>query len=90
MSGVTAEQIEAALRTAITPLQALQVLNESHLHAGHVGAGEGSHWRVRITSERMAGLNRLARHRLVYDALRDVIPQGVHALAIEAKSPTET
>jgi BolA protein len=89
MSGVTAEQIEQALRAAIAPLQALDVLNESHLHAGHAGAGEGSHWRVRITSERMAGLNRVARHRLVYDALREVIPQGVHALAIEAQSPSE-
>ena len=89
MSGVTAEQIEQALREAISPLQALEVLNESHLHAGHAGAGEGSHWRVRITSERMAGLSRVARHRLVYDALRMVIPQGVHALAIEARSPAE-
>jgi BolA family transcriptional regulator, general stress-responsive regulator len=89
MNGVTAEQIEAALRAAIAPLQALDVINESHLHAGHAGAGEGSHWRVRITSERMAGLSRVARHRLVYDALRDVIPQGVHALAIEAQSPAE-
>ena len=89
MSGVTAEQIEQALREAIIPLQALEVLNESHLHAGHAGAGEGSHWRVRITSARMAGLSRVARHRLVYDALRVVIPQGVHALAIEARSPAE-
>jgi BolA family transcriptional regulator, general stress-responsive regulator len=89
MNGVTAEQIEAALRAAIAPLQTLEVLNESHLHAGHAGAGEGSHWRVRIRSERMAGLSRVARHRLVYDALRDVIPQGVHALAIEAQSPAE-
>ena len=89
MSGVTADQIEVALRAAIVPLQALEVLNESHLHAGHTGAGEGSHWRVRITSERMAGLSRVARHRLVYDALREVIPQGVHALAIEAQSPAE-
>jgi BolA family transcriptional regulator, general stress-responsive regulator len=89
MSGVTADQIEQALRTAISPLQALEVMNESHLHAGHAGAGEGSHWRVRITSERMAGLSRVARHRLVYDALRDVIPQGVHALAIEAQSSAE-
>ena len=89
MSGVTAEQIEQALLEAISPLQALEVLNESHLHAGHAGAGEGSHWRVRITSERMAGLSRVARHRLVYDALRMVIPQGVHALAIEARSPAE-
>ena len=89
MNGVTAEQIEQALREAIIPLQALEVLNESHLHAGHAGAGEGSHWRVRITSARMAGLSRVARHRLVYDALRIVIPQGVHALAIEARSPAE-
>ena len=89
MSGVSVEQIEQALRAAIAPLQTLQVLNESHLHAGHAGAGEGSHWRVRIISERMVGLSRVARHRLVYDALRDLIPQGVHALAIEAKSPAE-
>ena len=89
MNGVTAEQIEQALREAIIPLQALEVLNESHLHAGHAGAGEGSHWRVRITSARMAGLSRVARHRLVYDALRIVIPQGVHALPIEARSPAE-
>lgn len=89
MSGVTADQIEQALRAAITPLQSLEVLNESHLHAGHAGAGEGSHWRVRITSARMTGLSRVARHRLVYDALRDVIPRGVHALAIETQSPAE-
>ena len=89
MSGVTAEQIEQALREAISPLQALEVLNESHLHAGHAGAGEGSPWRVRITRARMAGLSRVARQRLVYDALRNVIPAGVHALAIEARSPAE-
>ena len=89
MSGVSAEQIDQALRAAIQPLQLLQVINESHLHAGHAGAGEGSHFRVKIVSARMAGLARVARHRLVYDALRDVIPQGVHALAIEARSPDE-
>ena len=85
--GVTEQQITDALRAAITPLQSLQVINESHLHAGHAGAGEGSHFRVRIVSERMAGLSRVAQHRLVYDALREVIPQGVHALAIEAQGP---
>jgi BolA protein len=89
MSGVSARQIETALRAAISPLQDLQVIDESDQHAGHAGAGEGSHWRVRITSERMAGLTRVGRHRLVYDALREVIPQGIHALAIEAHSPTE-
>ncbi len=89
MSGVSVEQIDAVLRHALAPLQQLQVINESHLHAGHAGAGEGSHFRVKIVSARMAGLARVARHRLVYDALRDVIPQGVHALAIEARSPDE-
>jgi len=89
MSGVSAEAIEAALRAALSPLHSLQVLNESHLHAGHAGAGEGSHWRVRIVGECMTGRSRVARHRLVYDALREVIPQGVHALAIEAHSPAE-
>ncbi len=86
---VTADQIERALRDAVVPLDALEVVNESHLHAGHAGAGEGSHWRVRLTSPRCTGLTRVARHRLVYDALRSVIPLGIHALAIEARAPDE-
>ena len=86
---VTAESIERALREHLAPLDSLEVINESHLHAGHAGAGEGSHFRVKIVSEQLTGLSRVARHRLVYDALRDVIPQGVHALAIEARSPAE-
>ena len=84
---VTAQQIEDALRAAISPLHSLQVINESHLHAGHAGAGEGSHFRVRIAAQAMVGLGRVAQHRLVYDALRDVMPLGVHALAIEARGP---
>ena len=84
---VTTGQIEAALRAAIAPIEQLQVINESHLHAGHAGAGEGSHFRVRLVSPVLAGRPRLARHRLVYDALRHVIPQGIHALAIEAFAP---
>ena len=89
MNAVSAEQIDSALRAAISPLQSLQVINESHLHAGHAGAGEGSHFRVKIVCKQLQGLSRVARHRLVYDALRHVIPQGVHALAIEARSPAE-
>ena len=86
---VTAEQIERALRAGIAPLDDLQVVNESHLHAGHAGASEGTHWRVRFVSPRCAGASRVARHRLVYDALRSVIPLGIHALAIEARAPDE-
>jgi BolA protein len=86
----TVQRIEQALRDAIQPLSSLEVINESHLHVGHAGAGEGSHWRVRLVSARCAGLGRVARHRLVYDALRSVMPQGIHALAIEARAPDES
>ncbi len=90
MNGVSATQIDSVLRAALAPLQSLEVIDESHLHVGHAGAGQGAHFRVKIVSTQLAGLGRLARHRLVYDALRGVIPQGVHALAIEARSPAET
>ena len=90
MSVVTAAAIESALRAHLGMIDRLEVLNESHLHAGHAGAGEGSHWRVRIVSARMDGLSRPARHRLVYDALAALMPQGIHALAIEARSPAES
>ena len=89
MNGVSAALIDSVLRAALAPLQHLEVINESHLHAGHAGAGEGSHFRVKIVAAQLAGMSRVARHRLVYDALRDVIPQGVHALAIEARCPAE-
>ena len=90
MPHVTAAEVERVLREALGPLQSLEVIDDSHLHAGHAGAREGSHLRVRIVGDCMAGLGRIARHRLVYDALRRVIPQGIHALAIEARTPQET
>ena len=83
---VRASDIEAALREALAPLS-LEVQDDSHLHAGHAGAREGRHFSVRVTSERFNGLSRLARHRLVYDSLRDLIPRGIHALAIDARAP---
>ena len=91
-AGVSPQLIEAVLRAALAPLQPaplqrLEVVNESHLHAGHAGAGEGSHFRVFVVADCMTGLGRVARHRLVYDALREIIPQGIHALAIEAQGP---
>jgi BolA family transcriptional regulator, general stress-responsive regulator len=89
MPHVTATEVERVLREALPGLQALEVIDESHLHAGHAGAREGSHLRVRLVAESLSGLSRIARHRLVYDALRRVIPQGIHALAIEARSPDE-
>lgn len=64
----------------------LEILDESHLHAGHEGSKNGaSHFRVVISSPQFNGLSALARHRLVYDLLHDLIPFPIHALAIVAK-----
>lgn len=81
-------ELEAALRAALEP-SALAVIDDSHHHIGHAGAKEGGHYTVRITSARFAGLPRVARHRLVYDALRPLMPGGIHALAIDARAPDE-
>lgn len=81
----TAAELEAALREALAPTQ-LEVIDESGAHAGHAGAnaeGRGTHFRVRIASPLFAGKPRVARHRLVYDALQVFIAQGLHAIAIE-------
>jgi BolA protein len=85
---MTADEIETRLRAALAP-SAIEVRDDSHLHAGHAGAREGRHFSLRITSARFAGLGRVARHRLVYDALGPLAPQGVHALAIDARTPDE-
>ncbi|MGH6627065.1 MAG: BolA family protein [Burkholderiaceae bacterium] len=82
---VTAQAMALRLQQALAPTQ-LEVLDESADHAGHVGAnasGFGTHFRVRIASPLFTGRSRVARHRLVYDALQDFIDQGVHAIAIE-------
>lgn len=81
---VSAEQIESALQAALQPA-ALAVTDDSHLHAGHEGAKSGKHFTVTIRGVCFAGLSHVQRHRLVYDALRDLIPQGIHALAIKAE-----
>lgn len=84
--GVTASDIEAALVVALAPVS-IAVQDDSHLHAGHAGAREGRHFSVRIVSGRFAGLSRVGRHRLIYDALAMLIPRGVHAIAIDARAP---
>ena len=84
-TGVTAEAMRQRLAELLAPT-VLEVFDESHAHAGHAGAdgsGFGTHFRVRIASPRFAGLSRVARHRLVYDALQVFVDRGVHALAIE-------
>jgi BolA protein len=86
---VSAQQIEIRLREVLDPL-VLTVQDDSHLHAGHAGAREGRHFSVHVVSPRFHGLSRLARHRLVYDALAPLISQGIHALALRTQAPDET
>ena len=81
-------QVEEALRAALQPAE-LAVRDDSHLHAGHEGARQGRHFAVRISCERFEGLGRVARHRLVYDALGPLMTAGIHALAIDARAPSE-
>lgn len=81
----TAAQLEHRLQERLQPTT-LQVVDESADHAGHMGdngEGFGSHFRVRIAAPLFTGKTRVAKHRLVYDALQDFLDQGVHALAIE-------
>ena len=75
-------------RAALQPAE-FMLQDDSHLHAGHAGAREGSHYTVRLVSERFTGLNRVARHRLVYDALKLEMMGGIHALIIDARAPGE-
>lgn len=82
---VRIHEIEQQLKEQLHPTR-LEVLDESAAHAGHSGAnaeGYGTHFRIRIASPAFAGKSRVARHRLVYDAMQNFIDQGLHALAIE-------
>lgn len=83
------ERIRACLQAAFEP-QSLEVLDESHLHAGHAGARSGrGHFRVHIVSQRFAGRARIERHRAVYDALGELMQTDIHALALTTLSADE-
>lgn len=77
------QEMEAALQAAFAP-SALEVVNESHKHAGHAGddgSGE-SHFAVRIRTQAFEGMNRVAQHRAVHKALGNIVPR-IHALALD-------
>ncbi len=67
----------------------LNIEDESAQHAGHAGAKDGGHYRLVIVSESFNGLGAVARHRLVYQRLGDLMQKGIHALAISAYTPDE-
>jgi BolA protein len=85
-----AETIRTRLQ-ALEPL-ALDLVDESEQHRGHAGYREGgnTHWRLSIVSPQFAGKATVARHRMVYQALGELMQHPIHALAITARSPEET
>lgn len=84
----TAEKIRARLG-ALAP-EKLDIVDESHQHAGHEGAkGGGGHYAVTIVSRAFEGKNTLARHRMVHGALSDLMPGEIHALSIKVYTPGE-
>jgi BolA family transcriptional regulator, general stress-responsive regulator len=89
-TGSVADQIAARLTAALAPSQ-LEVVNDSHHHAGHMGddkSGE-SHFSVSIESAAFVGLSRVQRQRLVNQALAELLANRIHALAIKARAPGE-
>ena len=82
------DAIVQSLNARLAPVE-LEVEDDSAAHAGHAGAQSGAHFNVRIVSAAFTGMSRISRHRLVYDALRPWMAEGIHALAIDARTPDE-
>lgn len=86
--------VESEMRTRLACLDpvSLELVDESAQHAGHSGArpGGSTHWKLKLVSMKFSGLSSVARHRLVYQALGDLMHNPIHALAITASTPDET
>ena len=87
MSAETATLLRERL-TALAP-QSLAIEDESHLHAGHAGAREGGHYKITIVAAAFAGHNTVRRHRMIHEAVGDLMRGRIHALSIRAFSPDE-
>lgn len=89
MTVLRERRLRDRLMTYFSPMQ-LEIEDESRFHAGHMGARDGrGHYRVRIVADAFRGLAPLARHRLVYAAVGDMLETDIHALAIEALIPPD-
>jgi len=89
MTASRTERLTQRLREQLAPDE-LEVIDDSHLHAGHAGAADGrGHFTVIIVSPRFAGLNTVRRHRLVYESVGDMMTTDIHALSIQALAPGE-
>lgn len=89
MSRPTIDELRARIASAL-PAAEIEVVDDSHLHAGHAGAAGGAgHFTVRLVCAAFDGMPVIARHRLVYDSVRDWMPHRIHALVIQARTPDE-
>ncbi|HZO24344.1 MAG TPA: BolA family protein [Steroidobacteraceae bacterium] len=88
MASIDIEQLRTALERGLNPLS-LEIIDDSRHHAGHAGAKEGGHFRIRVIASAFAGRSQLERHRLVYAAVAPLMGHGVHALSIDAHAPEE-
>lgn len=86
-----APEMRRRLEQALAP-ERLELRDDSAQHAGHAGAAPGgnTHWSVTIVAAAFAGKSTVARHRLVYQALGDLMQNPIHALQISARAPGET
>jgi len=82
------ERIRQVLIAHLAPTE-LTIRDDSEAHAGHAGAREGGHFSVFVVSDRFAGRTRMQRHRLVYDAVSELLRTDIHALRIQARTPQE-
>jgi BolA protein len=81
-------ELRNRLQAALDP-QVLEIRDDSAAHHGHAGAAGGGHYALRIVSAQFVGRRLLERHRLVYNAVADLMQNGIHALSIDAFAPSE-
>jgi BolA protein len=88
MTAERVSRIRAALEKELAPVS-LEILDDSAKHAGHAGAREGGHFRVRLVSEAFRGKSTIQRHRMVFAAVAGLMKTDIHALNIDARTPEE-
>jgi len=82
-------EIKSRLERELSPTS-IDIIDESHLHAGHAGAASGAgHFNVTIVSDKFIGQSAIQRHRMVYLAVNDLMPSEIHALSIDAQAPDD-
>lgn len=86
---ITKESIAQKIKASLSA-ESVEIEDQSHLHAGHAGAASGGgHYDVIVVAQIFEGLNTLARHRLIYEAVSDLMKKEIHALSIQAFDPSE-